>query len=133
MATQAALMEFGTREAESILKDFYKDSRDVTDAKVWALKQSGYDTTVLESEIAKRRQELEEKRQEKVINDGTKQNNTKAARMFDNVIGTLQKGIEWVLGVWKKEWTQEEIKDLTLKLKSGQRWAIEESNTRVNR
>ncbi len=60
-AIQSALQEFGTQQAQEVLKSFYNDSKEVTEAKVWALKQAGYDTTKLEAAIAKRRQAIEEK------------------------------------------------------------------------
>ncbi len=60
-AIQSALQEFGTQQAQEVLKSFYNDSKEVTEAKVWALKEAGYDTTKLEAAIAKRRQAIEEK------------------------------------------------------------------------
>ncbi len=55
-ALQSALHTFGTQQAQEVLKSFYNDSKEVTEAKIWALKEAGYDTTKLEAAIAKRRQ-----------------------------------------------------------------------------
>ncbi|MCX8125449.1 MAG: C39 family peptidase, partial [Spirochaetes bacterium] len=60
--TSKAVEEFGKQKVKEILQDFYKDSKEVTDAKIWALKQAGCDTTQLEEEIAKRRLAIEEKK-----------------------------------------------------------------------
>ncbi|HOM87771.1 MAG TPA: hypothetical protein PLH80_06390 [Spirochaetota bacterium] len=57
-----AVKEAFQKRAQEILDSFYKDSREVTDAKKQALKEAGYDTTQLEAEIARRRQALEEKK-----------------------------------------------------------------------
>ena len=64
-AKAAALQEYGIQKGKEILDSFYTDSKEKTDAKIWALKQAGYDTTAIEMEVAKRRQALEEKKKQK--------------------------------------------------------------------
>ena len=65
-ATKAAVAEFGKQQMQDVLDKFYKDSRETTNAKIYALKQAGYDTTQLEAEVQKRRQAIEEAKKEQL-------------------------------------------------------------------
>ncbi len=72
-AKAAALQEYGIQKGKEILDSFYTDSREKTDAKIWVLKQAGYDTTAVEMEVAKRRQAMEERKQKEIKQNGTQQ------------------------------------------------------------
>jgi len=97
-AIQSALQEFGTQQAQEVLKSFYNDSKEVTEAKVWVLKQAGYDTTKLEAAIAKRRQAIEETKQleaeKNTVQNNTTQEQMMIVRVIDSVYSVIQKGVD---------------------------------------
>jgi hypothetical protein len=97
-AIQSALQEFGTQQAQEVLKSFYNDSKEVTEAKVWALKEAGYDTTKLEAAIAKRRQAIEEGKQleaeKNTVQNNTTQEQMMIVRVIDSVYSVIQKGVD---------------------------------------
>ena len=88
-AKAAALQEYGIQKGKEILDSFYKDSREKTDAKIWALKQAGYDTTAVEMEVAKRRQAIEERKKQKQAQQEAKTTQrveVKDAKIFDSIV-----------------------------------------------
>ena len=82
-ATKAAVAEFGKQQMQDVLDKFYKDSRETTDAKIYALKQAGYDTTQLEAEVQKRRQAIEEAKKEQLDKKNIEVVQIKEAGIFE--------------------------------------------------
>jgi len=102
-AKAAALQEYGIQKGKKILDSFYTDSREKTDAKIWALKQAGYDTTAVEMEVAKRRQAMEERKKEQSIEQSkktiAKEEVNEASFHFGININNVVKTIKGILGL----------------------------------
>jgi len=138
-ATNAAVAEFGRQHMKDVLDNFKKDSRETTDAKIYALKQAGYDTTELEAEIQKRRQAIEEAKRAKAEKIENKDNTTQgqvAIASIESVYTMLQKGMDVLRNAIfgtstkvdiEKGVNPDRIKELTLALNQGEKQPLEKA------